>query len=310
MEAPVLVFYEPSPFDFDPGYPHRTMSGFYAWYYRLVQALRALDVDVRVNDREFAMRHPHHPVGIVGHRNIMERWELPNPTVLGPSLYDHPREAAHVLDDPRFRSYLVTAEWFRRLFVPLFGDRCVMWYAGIDTDAWAPDGSVKDLDFLIYDKIRYDRDRRAKDLVAPIHAELAARGYSSRVLRYGNHSHAEYRDLLMHASAMLLLTEMETQGMAYQEALACDVPVLAWDPGYWLDPKRELYEATPVQATSVPYFSADCGERFVGPDDFTGRLDDFAVRLTSYRPRDYVLRHLSLAGSARRYLNLYSEAAG
>ena len=37
---------------------------------------------------------------------------------------------------------------------------------------------------------------------------------------------------------MIFLVEHETQGIAYQEAMACDVPILAWDQGNWLDPKR------------------------------------------------------------------------
>ena len=43
------------------------------------------------------------------------------------------------------------------MFWPIYGDACVRWFAGIDTDAW-PDVSnhPKDIDFLIYDKIRVE----------------------------------------------------------------------------------------------------------------------------------------------------------
>ena len=51
---------------------------------------------------------------------------------------------------------------------------------------------------------------------------------------------------------------------AYQEALASNLPVLAWDQGEWLDPARPRYSDAPVAATSVPYFSEACGLRFKG----------------------------------------------
>jgi hypothetical protein len=47
---------------------------------------------------------------------------------------------------------------------------------------------------------------------------------------------------------MLFLCEHETRGLAYQEALASNVPILAWDTGFWLDPRRPLYDPNPVPA--------------------------------------------------------------
>jgi glycosyltransferase involved in cell wall biosynthesis len=108
---------------------------------------------------------------------------------------------------------------------------------------------------------------------------------------------------------MVFLCEHETQGLAYQEALACNVPVLAWDQGYWLDPVRERYSREPVRASSVPYFSDACGERFVDADAFPEALDRFLSHLSTYEPRRYVREHLSLAESARRYLEVYTAAA-
>jgi len=108
---------------------------------------------------------------------------------------------------------------------------------------------------------------------------------------------------------MIFLSGSETQGMAYQESMASNVPILAWDQGFWLDPNRERWDDNPVAATSVPYFSEQCGERFVGLDDFASALDRFLSRLTLYSPRRYVSEHLSLAESAALYLQAYRDAA-
>jgi hypothetical protein len=96
----------------------------------------------------------------VGFPAILEGWDLPNPAILGPSLFDR-----------RFRKYLVLASWMHDMFRPVYGDACVPWYAGIDTDEWCDTSDCqKDIDFLIYDKIRWNHDTLAGELLDPIHA--------------------------------------------------------------------------------------------------------------------------------------------
>jgi hypothetical protein len=109
---------------------------------------------------------------------------------------------------------------------------------------------------------------------------------------------------------MLFLCEHETQGMAYQEALASDVPVLSWDPGTWLDPNCRVWEDRPVPATTVPYFSSTCGDRFTGIHDFNAALDRFITNSGQYAPRQWVAENLSMQKSAELYLRAYFHAAG
>ena len=96
--------------------------------------------------------------------------------------------------------------------------------------------------------------------------------------------------------------------MAYQEAMAAGVPVLAWDNGFWLDPHRTEFTQSCVPASSVPYFAPECGERFRDMEAFPEALERFLARLPGYTPRAYVARELSLAGSARQYLEYYAQA--
>ncbi len=64
------------------------------------------------------------------------------------------------------------------------------------------------------------------NFLEPIRRSLTDRGIKFRELRYGDHSVPEYQDLLARSSAMLFLSEHESQGLAYQECLSCGVPVL------------------------------------------------------------------------------------
>lgn len=283
------------------------VSGFLVWYRLLVRALREAGVDVRCNDRRAARRNPDHPVGLVGYPELLQGWDLPNPAVLGPGMYDHPRLAPNLMRDPRFHLYLVTCDWMGRVFARQYGEeRCVPWHAGIDLAEW-PDqrGEEKTVDLLVYDKIRWRRDELVPSLLDPILERLHERGMTTEVVRYRMYDHAGYRASLARARAMVFLVEHETQGLAYQEAMASGLPVLAWDPGYWKDPLRERLTEEPVPATSVPYFSPECGETFRDLAGFDAVVDRFLENLPHYTPREYVGRELSLAESAARYLGYY-----
>jgi hypothetical protein len=214
------------------------------------------------------------------------------------------------MDNPRMRSYIAFSPWMKDLFSRVYDrDRIDLWFGGIDVDLWADtQESHKDTDFLIYDKIRWNRDTLVPALLDPILAGLDARGKSYRVIRYGRYTHQMYRRELSRSRAMIFVCEHETQGMAYQEALASNVPVLAWDQGYWLDPNRPCWEDAPVKATSVPYFGDACGERFTGAGDFPPALTRFLERLPHYTPRAWIAQHLSLVRSAELYLRAYQRA--
>jgi hypothetical protein len=285
------------------------VSGFEVAFTLLTRALERLGYRVRVNDHRVARENPGYPVGIAGYPHILRDWSLPNPAVLGPGLLDHPRLAPALMDDPRFRSYLVPCDWMKALFEEVYGARCGIWYAGLDLEQWPDYGEEpKDLDFIVYDKIRWNRDEREASLLRPLLARLRDCGLKFEVLRFGRYGHEEYRARLRRARGMLFLCESETQGMAYQEAMACNVPVLAWVNGYWLDPQRLQFGDEPVPATSVPYFSERCGETFSGAGDFASTLDRFLIRRSSYQPRCFVSHNLSLESSGQRYLEYYRSA--
>jgi hypothetical protein len=284
-------------------------TGFAVSFNLLVHALTKYGWLVCVNDRALARRNPEYPVGLVGFPAILEGWDLPNPAILGPSLFDHPLLAPHLMDDSRFRKYLVLAPWMHDMFRPVYGDKCVPWYAGIDTDEWCDtSSSKKDIDFLIYDKIRWNHDALAAELLSPIHATLKARGFKTHVIRYKCHDHSTYKNLLKRSRAMVFLCEHETQGLAYQEALASNVPLLAWNNGFWSDPLWKRFSAVKIPASSVPFFSEECGETFSDVSDFDQALSAFLNKLSSFKPRRYVAEKLTMKGSEEKYIAQYFSA--
>mgnify|MGYP001792876627 CR=1 FL=1 len=321
-EAPVLLFF--SDFERDKLFRHdrylqrvvRPMlakvgvtgrvSGFQMWFRLLAHALTLRGETVIINDRSLARRHPDWPVGLVGYPHLLDDWNLPNPAVLGPAMLNHPAEDPDLMTDPRFRHYLVTCSWMHDLFRPAFGEGVESWFAGIDVDLWpSPPDRERSIDVLIYDKIRWNRDTLTPVLLDAAVQKVRSAGLSFRIVTYGAYDHGEYQQLLARARSMIFLCEHETQGMAYQEAMASGVPILAWDNGTWLDPDADHFSDEPIPASSVPHFSDECGERFRTPDDLDEAFDRFWERRADYRPREFVRDHLSVSQSADRYMALY-----
>ncbi len=292
-------------------FTHRQKTnGYRVWRDLLIKALEQQGYDVHLNDYALARNYPRYPVGLIGYPVLLEDWSLPNPAVLGPGLYEHPLAAPDLMKDPRFKSYLVTCQWMEDMFKPYYGSQCVQWFAGMDTTAW-PDTSQnkKEIDVLIYDKIRWDRDRLVPTLLEPILAHLEGCGLRTATIRYGQYDRDAYKALLSASKMMIFLCEHETQGMAYQEALTSNVPVLAWDNGFWLDPQREKFEPDPVPASSVPYFSEECGRTFKDIQSFYPAFEEFLQHQAEYRPRRFVEQHLTFAASAQAYMQYYNQAA-
>ena len=286
------------------------VSGFHMWYQLLVKALRQEGYHVYQNDYAKARENPDYPVGIIGYPHILDDWSLLNPALLGPALFDHPQLAPNLMQDPRNKAYIVTCPWVKDLFEPYYPNACVLWHAGIDMSIW-PDTKKhpKSIDLLIYDKIRWNREHFESALLNSIIEFLESQNLNHAVIRYKFYDHAHYQEMLSKSKAMIFLCEHETQGMAYQEALASNVPVLAWDNGFWLDPNRFQYESEPVVASSTPYFSPECGEKFKDMAEFPSAFDEFWSNLDKYQPRQYVGRELSLKGSAELYMKYYRAIA-
>jgi Glycosyl transferases group 1 len=296
---------------YDLTHTRQKKTGFGVSFELLKKALEKQGWVVRINDYAVARRHPEYPVGLVGFPTVLEGWNLPNPAILGPSLFDHPMLAPRLMEDPRFRIYLVLAQWMYDMFRPIYGDACVRWYAGIDTDEWVDTRScAKDVDFLVYDKIRWNHERLAVELLQPVLDALARCGLRTHVIRYKYHDRKTYRRLLERSRAMVFLCEHETQGLAYQEALACNIPVLAWDNGYWFDPLWKKVNSMMIPASSVPFFSAECGDRFVDFAGFEPALGRFLSRMPLFQPRQYVLENLSMQQSSEIYSKAYFSLVG
>jgi glycosyltransferase involved in cell wall biosynthesis len=276
-------------------------SGFYTAFSSLHRSLKQYGCDVRVNDFEAARKRPGYPIGVAGYASIIDKLEGQNPILFG---HGDPGSPERVANDGRFVNIIQPCDWALRFSYPKYGEKLRVWPAGIDMPA--PLTGKKSVDFLVYDKIRWHRETQVPAVLEKITAELIRKGHTFEVVRYGSHTKDGYDAALARCKALLFVCEHETQGLAYQEALAAGIPVLAWDEGRLVDPK--IIDRVPADfvVSSVPYFDGRCGLTFKIAD-FPEKLATFWKKVDTYRPRQYIEEELSMKVCAKRYLDLYAD---
>jgi hypothetical protein len=244
----------------------------------------------------------------VGKPPILEKIKWKNPIMLGASIYSHPVDDPDVLSRFPIKKVLVPGAWMKDMFAGEWGAIVDSWPVGIATSLWTPSPpSAKIFDVLLYDKVRWRHDWYDQELLNPIREFLRARGLSFAELRYGSYEEEGFRDLLAASRSMIFLCEHETQGIAYQEALSCDVPIFAWDmEGPWTDPTYYPHRVVYGPVTSVPYWDERCGLKFKDAKSFQARWDAFweGVLAKRFKPRDYILENLTLERCSATYAQI------
>jgi glycosyltransferase involved in cell wall biosynthesis len=277
-------------------------------FLNLSAGLDRIGVRYRVNDYRYASANPNQLVCIIGKPFLLDKDNWKNPILFGSAGYSHPVDDPNLLVRRPIRKILVPGPWMKQMCEPHWGDAVHAWPVGIDTDKWQSLASDrKEIDILIYDKVLWDHDSYERSLIRPIRRFLTENKRSFQQIRYGFYEEREFFTALCKCRTMIFLCEHETQGIAYQQALSCGVPIMAWERGgFWRDPtyfpERVIFE--PV--SSVPYWDDRCGRRFSDLADFERKWSDFWIDAQSNRfsPRDYILENLTLEKCARDYVEI------
>jgi len=126
-----------------------------------------------------------------------------------------------------------------------------------------------------------------------------------RIFTYGSYSEAEYTEYLKFAKYGIWLDACESQGFALEEALSMNVPLLVWNVRSLNQEYNSSYPD--LIATSIPYWDNSCGEVVYNGEEFMRIYTSFLSKLESYRPREFVLKVLSIDVCERSLLDLIRE---
>ena len=275
----------------------------------LIKGFKKLGIPYRFNDYKYIKKHPEKIACIIGKPHLIFEKKWPNPIVFGPGTYSHPIDCLDLFKKyPTVKRLLVFGGWMRQMCEPYYGDKVTACPVGIDTDYWKPLPGNKIVDFLIYDKIRWDRDQQTANLINPLIDILEKHKLSYQFIKYGDYTHDDLIATLSLSRAAIFLCEHETQGLAYQQILATNTPILAWDRGgYWQDPCYYPHKVKFEPVSSVPYWDERCGLKFAHAADFELQLQHFIHNIDLFKPRDYILENLTLEKCALQYLKIYQD---
>jgi glycosyltransferase involved in cell wall biosynthesis len=278
-------------------------------FLNLCAGLDRVGIRYRVNDYRHIRRSRSELACVIGKPHVLDKIAWENPILFGAAVFSHPLDDPRLLERRPVKKILVPGPWCKAMFETTWNNgRVQAWPVGIDTDLWRPaDPEQKSVDVLLYDKVLWNHDQHEVTLIEPIRAELRKRRLSFRQMRYGFYLEEDLRSALAQCRTMIFLCEHETQGIAYQQALSCGVPIFAWDRGgYWQDPHYFPHRVKFGPVTSVPYWDGRCGRRFANGSEFAAGWQDFweAANAQLFNPRAYVVENLTLEQSARRYVEL------
>ena len=283
-------------------------------FLNLRAGLDRIGVSYRVNDYGFACRNPRALACIIGKPQVLDKIDWKNPILFGAAVFSHPLDDPHLFERLPVRKVLLPGAWMKEMWRPYWDEPVAVWPVGIDTERWQPRApAAKPFDVLLYDKVRWDHERYESSLIEPIRGRLRQAGRSFREIRYGAYREVEFESALAECRTMVFLCEHETQGIAYQQALAAGVPILAWDRGgYWQDPAYFPAKVKFQPVTSVPYWDERCGLTFAAIEEFDEGWRRFWDEFQSgrYDPRAYILENLTLEKCAQHYLHQAQSVSG
>ena len=230
--------------------------------------------------------------------------------VVGPNIYILPRNIPENTDLSKL-VYIQPSKWARDFWNDCRFSKCPLdvWPAAIDTNEFPERTKPLNGKVLLYYKQRYVEEL---DFVKKI---LENNKISYQIVTYGSYNEAEYKNILKNTKYVIWLGRHETQGIALQEALAMNVPMLVWDVeslGHWNPRKKDINiytkeELSYKNTTSAEYFDERCGIKTKNRAEIEYSVEEMEQKWETFNPREYILENLGLEKQAMELLSLFDK---
>lgn len=205
--------------------------------------------------------------------------------IIGPNICTLPIDNEYVMSQ-NYKKIITPSDWVKKLYMKwLPEDKILVWAVGINTDTFRDmSNDNKDIDCLVYFK------RRDEDELKNALSFLDVNNQKYEVIRYGTYSEEHFLNVLSRSKYGLVIDKCESQGIAIQEMMSTNLPLLVWDTPIWDDRGEEFK----IEATSVPYWDESCGAKFINFDDLNSSFFYFIKNKDNFNPRQFILNNLSL----------------
>lgn len=263
-------------------------------YKNLISGLNKLDVKYELNNPK-----PSSDDFIVSlHRHNIINTPMIKNAFIGPNICVLPIDNP-IMMKQQYKKTIVPSEWVKKLYMKwLPEDKLVVWPVGIDTDLFSDKSNqTKSNDCLIYFK------RRSQDELNTVKQLLTSKGQTFEVIEYGRYNEQQFIETISRSRYGIVLDNTESQGVAIEEMLSCNLPLLVWDVTHWSDrgPQHK------VEATCIPYFDDRCGVSFTNWSDIETSYTNFINSLNAFNPREYILENLTLEKCAQDLIDITNQ---
>ena len=205
--------------------------------------------------------------------------------IAGPNILNDVSSERDILSAPEIDRYITHApvcSLIKRI-VPALSSRCVAWASGVDCDYWTPDLTLKRDQILIYSK----QNKGPTDSLDKYAQWLIAKGYEVSYVNYGSYSPEDYKNLLQKACLMIGFSRDESQGIAWAEAWACDVPTL------FRKHNESVYLGVQYDGSVAPYLTEQTGRYFQDLNSFINIFEKWELNDFFFKPRQWCLDNMS-----------------
>jgi Glycosyl transferases group 1. len=233
-------------------------------------------------------------------------------TIVGPNLFSLVKQVPNEIDFSKV-VYIHPSPWARDFWIDQGFDKCPVdfWPVGIDTEIHKPSLNKKET-VLIYFKSRFPEELKEVENI------LENKKIKYKTIVYGSYDHKDYIETLTEVKYIIWIGRQESQGIALEEALSMNIPILVWDVkkvGHWLASIKEMtmfneYENNYTNTTAAYYFDDRCGLKIKELDELVGGVDFMEKYWTNFKPREYILENLNLKKQAEEFLGLYEKYYG
>jgi RNAse (barnase) inhibitor barstar len=230
------------------------------------------------------------------------------PVLLGPNLFVLPKDMP---DIPAMKEsiYLHPSRWCVDVWKYLKFDNIELkpWPAGIDWESiYKPKRKAQSKQVMIYFK---ERDPGLFDYVIKL---VESKGFSANIVKYRYYKESDYLDIINSSLFGIWIGRQESQGIALQEALASDLPLIVIDATSFFDTIDENAYIFPsylenFKTTTAEYFDNECGIKITSVYDLDSTIDLMCSDLKRYHPLNYVKHNLSLEKQAYELIGLLKE---
>ncbi len=217
---------------------------------------------------------------------------------IGPNICTLPIDNSFVMNG-EYHKLIVPSDWVLDLYLKWIPrEKMVVWPVGIDTNYFY-DRSKKPKEF---DCLIYFKRRDLNDLLY-VENMLKSKNQTYNTITYGNYNEVEFSMLISKSKYVIVIDNCESQGIAIQEMMSCNIPLFVWDVTRWADRGDELS----CVATSIPYWDDRCGISEADKNNIYQSFDIFLEKIDFFQPRAYILENLTLEKQAKEIINLFNN---